>query len=65
MLNSGSPFNVPAGHQADLRELTAHCERQNAERQRQQHEYLARYTAEQKRLSELRGTAKKSIETVK
>ena len=65
MLNGGSPFNIPAGHQADLREVTAFYERQNAERQQQQHEYLARYTAEQQRLSGLRETAKKNTETVK
>lgn len=29
--NTGSPYNVPAGHGADLSELIAHYQRKNAE----------------------------------
>ncbi|MCJ1314506.1 hypothetical protein MMC25_008188 [Agyrium rufum] len=36
MFNSGSPYNVPAGHQADLREVIGHYEKQNFELQRRQ-----------------------------
>ncbi|KAI4189069.1 MAG: hypothetical protein LQ346_005177 [Caloplaca aetnensis] len=31
VFNTGSPYNVPAGHGADLKELVAHYQRKNAE----------------------------------
>lgn len=43
LFNSGSPYNVPAGHTADLSELKAHYQQRNLEIQEKQ---MGRLTAE-------------------
>ena len=44
IFNTGSPYNIPAGHSADLRALKAHYEKKNVE-------------AEERRMAKLQETA--------
>lgn len=43
VFNSGSPYNVPAGHTADLTELKAHYQKKNLELEEKR---MARLTAD-------------------
>ena len=55
--NSGSPFNVPAGHTADLSELKDFYQRKNAETEAKQLEKLAARAGDSEVLAQRREVA--------
>ncbi|KAL6720735.1 hypothetical protein ACLMJK_002660 [Lecanora helva] len=54
IFNTGSPYNVPAGHAADLTELKAHYERRNKEMEAKQMANLAKVAGESEILAQRR-----------
>ncbi|KAL2036859.1 hypothetical protein N7G274_010402 [Stereocaulon virgatum] len=64
VFNTGSPYNVPAGHSINLEAVKAHYEKQNAELDRKRMERLKRQAGESELLAQREAEAKSKPKSI-